>query len=445
MNKRCLPIDRRTLFRAAGGAALALPWLERTAGAAVAKRLIVFFTPNGTIRDNWLPTAGATAGADYQFSRILAPLEPHRKDLVLISGMNQMQGGGGDNHTKGMSCMLTGVPENTGGPWGGTGSWAGGISVDQVIADKIGADTRFKSIECGVGVGLGPPGGQAVTAWTRMCYRGSNQPLHPENSPYKVYGRVFAEVGSSPAEALRLRGQRRSVLDALRADYTALVNRLGAEDRQRVESHLSALREIETSLDAGADSRTCGKPDQGVAIDVLKNDNFPAVGKLHMDLIARTLACDLTRVASLQWSHSVGETRHTWAGVTGPHHELSHAPDSDAAAKEQLTKINTWYAQQLAYLIAKLKELPEAGGTVFDNTCIVWVNELSKGNSHSGQNQMYVIAGSAGGAIKTGRYLALNGSVPHNNLLLSLCHAMGVPATTFGKPEWCTGPLPGLA
>lgn len=155
------------------------------------------------------------------------------------------------------------------------------------------------------------------------------------------------------------------------------------------------------------------------------------------------LQCDLTRVASLQWSNSVGQIRHTWQGISGAHHDMSHEGDSHSAAQESLTKINVWYAEQLAYLLGKLAATPEGNGTMLDNTAVLWCNELSKGNSHTHNPMMYVLAGGAGGAIPTGRSLSFpNGRV--NNLLVSLCNAFGDPLNTFGNPAYCSGPLAGF-
>lgn len=438
------PVNRRTFLRGASGASIALPLLEAMGRGAVPipKRFVVMFSPNGTVRENWLPKGGQT---DFTLSPILSPLEAHRKDIVVVSGVDQQQGGGGGGHVRGMGCMLTGMPVNAGGSWEGDGSWGSGISVDQEIANHIGKDTKFRSLELGVGVGLGPPGGIPVTVWTRMSYLGNNSPLPPENSPYKAFARIFAGQGADANGTLRLRASRRTVLDGLKAEYTALVAKLGAADRARVDSHLQAIRQIEEALDRSPDGASaCEVPKQTAAIDVLKNDNYGVVGRLQIDLMVNAMACDLTRVASLQWSHSVGETRFTWLDINEGHHEISHKGDSDTTARDQLTKINRWYAEQLAYLIAKLKAVPQEGGTMLDHTLILWCNELGKGNAHSGTDAPYVLAGRAGGTLRTERYLSFQGAVPHNNLLVSLLNAMGIPATRFGKPEWCTGALSGL-
>jgi hypothetical protein len=437
-------IPRRTFLRAAGGV-VALPLLEAmrpttARAAALAKRFVVMFSPNGTIFQNWVPTGGET---DFVLSPILQPLEAFRSDLVVVSGLFQ-QGGGGDGHQNGIGGMLTGQSLNPGpfqgGANSGTSGWAGGISVDQRIAAAIGGTTRLRSLELGV---------QVVSAdnWSRMSFLGSDRPLPPEESPLSAYTRLFADAATSPEELARLRARRRSVLDAVKVQFDAVQTRVGASDRARLDAHATSIREIENRLDAQAASVvTCKAPGAPLLpAGPSTNDSFPAMGTLQMDLLALALTCDLTRVASLQWSRSTSQVRFTWLGIREGHHEISHLADDDTAAVAKLTQINNWYAKQFAYLVGKLADAREVDGSrLLDSSLLLWCNELGKGNEHSRMQAPYVLAGGAGGALRTGRFLTYTGDPPHNDLLVSLCQAMDVPATTFGKAEWCRGPLPGL-
>ncbi|MEA2696819.1 MAG: hypothetical protein QOI66_1090 [Myxococcales bacterium] len=148
----------------------------------------------------------------------------------------------------------------------------------------------------------------------------------------------------------------------------------------------------------------CTRP-TAPTIDYRTNDNFPAVGKLQMDLLAMALACDLTRVATLQWEAAYSDVRFTWLGATRGHHTISHDSDGTTASVELLTKINIWYAEQFAYLLDKLDGIKEGAGTLLDNTVVFWGNELARGNVHSHWPMPVVLAGSGGGVIKTGRFL----------------------------------------
>jgi hypothetical protein len=173
-------------------------------------------------------------------------------------------------------------------------------------------------------------------------------------------------------------------------------------------------------------------------------NNYPAIGKLQMDLLVAALACGQTRIASLQWSRSVSEIPMPWLSIGTGHHTLSHKADTDTTSQAQLVTINTWYAQQFAYLLQKLDSVQESNGTLLDNCLVIWVNELAKGNVHSHQPLPVVIAGKCGGAIRAGRFLTYPSTTPHNNLLVSVANAMGTKISTFGNPAYCTGALPNL-
>ena len=442
--------SRRAVLRGAFGASIGLPWLaslgarraRAAAPPAFPTRFVVMFSPNGTLPAAWNPEGTETS---FTLPPILQPLAEHQADLVVVRGVDQ-QGGGGDGHQNGMGGMLTGQPLNA-GPFAGTGSapagWPNGPSVDQRIAEALGGTTKLRSLELGVQVG-------AADNWGRMIYRAANQPLPPEDDPAQVYANVFSDLHADPAALAALRARRRSILDTVGAQYARLSARLGGDDRARLDRHLTAVREIEQRLTtpfAGA-TAACHDPAPAPDAATSNNDDFPAIGALQIDLLVMALACDLTRVASLQWSRSVSQTRFTWLtpAIAETHHDLSHRPDGDAVAADKLVRINRWYATQLATLMTKLKAIPEGdGSTLLDHTLILWCNELAIGNVHSRTDAPYVLGGRAGGGLATGRYLSYAGNVPHNNLLLSIINAMGIADHSFGKPDWCTGPLSGLA
>jgi hypothetical protein len=169
------------------------------------------------------------------------------------------------------------------------------------------------------------------------------------------------------------------------------------------------------------------------------NDNIPRISKLQIDLMVNSFAGDFARVATLQYTNSVGQARMRWLDIQEGHHELSHEPDSNAKAMEKLTRINKWYCEQLAYLAKRLAETPEPGGdgSLLDNTLIVWTNELGKGSSHTLDNIPFVLVG-GGLDFKMGRALKLP-KVPHNRLLLALAHGFGHRIDKFGNPNFCGG------
>jgi hypothetical protein len=216
-------LDRRALLRGAGGVAIGLPLLEIMTGerrasaqaVAIPKRFVVFFSPDGSIRENWTPTGTEQS---FQLSRILAPLEAHKSKLIILDGVDASvaRSGLGDDHMRGMGGMLTGVellPGTTQGGAGDPAGLAGGISVDQKIASAVSQGTKFKSLELGV---LSGGGGNV---WSYTSYAGANAPLPPDNNPGAVFNRVFGELGGEQLAIQKLRAQRKTVLDAVMDGY----------------------------------------------------------------------------------------------------------------------------------------------------------------------------------------------------------------------------------
>jgi hypothetical protein len=177
-----------------------------------------------------------------------------------------------------------------------------------------------------------------------------------------------------------------------------------------------------------------------------ENSNMPKISKMQIDLLVDSFRADFTRIATLQYTNSVGQARMKWLGIDEGHHGLSHEGDDNQDAQDKLTRINHWYCEQLAYLAERLDATPEPGGdgSMLDNTLIVWTNELGKGNTHTLRNIPFVLVG-GGLNFKMGRALKYP-EVAHNRFLLSLAHAMGHPIKRFGNPDYCgDGPLTGLS
>lgn len=445
--------SRRAFLRGAGGVTVGLPLLAslgwgrkaRADEGAPPKRLVIMFSPNGTVPWFWKPEEGVNERS-FTLSPILEPLAPHRDDIIVCEGidMTTAKNGPGDGHQTGMGHMLTarelleGDLFEGGGDSGRVG-FAGGISVDQEIANFIGTTTKLKSLELGVQV-------HGATVWSRMSYLGANQPIPPQNDPDLVYQRLFGDIGANPAELIKQQRRRKSVLDLVLSEYNALAPRLDAFDRSKLEAHITAIREVESRLQlsvAGV-SDNCVKPDAPLIPDQrwhMDPGNYEAVGQLQMDLAVAAMACDITRVTTIQFSHSVSQHVFTNLGISQAHHDLSHEGDSNADAQDKLMRINRWYTQQMRYLIEKMKAVPEGNGTLFDNSVIVWVNELGKGNSHTRDNVPYVLAGSCGGYFNTGRYIRFPVG-NHNDFLLTLAHAMGhTQLRSFGDARYSSGPM----
>jgi hypothetical protein len=272
--------------------------------------------------------------------------------------------------------------------------------------------------------------------WTRMVYSGPNKPIAPIDSPYQMFNKLYGRAKD--------RENLRSVVDALQADLKKVEAAVGAADRKLLDEQVTFVREMEKELKEvdPAVGHAVPEPEPGVKAE---NDNIPRISKLQIDLLVNSFAGDFARVATLQYTNSVGNAKFHWLKVDEGQHELSHKPDTDKDAQEKLTKINRWYCEQLAYLAKRLAETPEPGGpgTLLDNTLVMWTNELGKGNSHTLDNIPWVLVGN-GLDFKMGRSLKYK-KLPHNRLLLSLAHGFGHRIDKFGNPNYCAGgPLPEL-
>lgn len=441
-------VSRRDLLRRLGVGSAVLPFLGNlpalsAAPTAAKRRLVIVFSPDGVVRKNFWPSAGpfTTPGPVRQpveLPPILAPLAPFRDRLLTLKGVHNKVRGDGDGHMRGIGCLLTGIellPGNIQGGGETPAGWSSGLSIDQEIRtflqSRPDTATRFGSLEFGV---LVP---NRADTWTRMVYAAANRPVAPVDDPYQMFHKLYGQM--KDRESLK------SVLDDVRADLDKVAAGLPAEDRRILESHTTLVREFERELAAHRETISHAVPVMEPGV-VEHNDQMPKLSRMQIELVVSSLAADFTRIATLQYTNSVGSPRFTWLGVTEGQHDLSHEPNSNEAAQDKLTRINAWYATEIAHLAKRLAETPEPGGdgSLLDHTTILWTNELGEGNSHTHNDIPWVMIGNGLG-FGMGRAVDYPG-VPHNRLLLSLAHAMGhTELARFGNPDYCgDGPLSGL-
>ena len=446
-----ITLSRRQLLRRLGVGSAVLPFLGNLpslAGAgstAPKKRLVIVFSPDGVVKKNFWPTESgpfATLPPVMQpidLPPILKPLEPFRDQLLMLKGVHDKVRGDGDHHMRGMGCLLTGIelfPGNIQGGGATPAGWSSGLSIDQEIKNFLQSrpetTTRMGSLEFGV---LVP---NKADTWTRMVYAGPNKPVAPIDDPYQMFHRLYGQMKD--------RESMQSVLDELHEDLATVSSALPTEDRRILEEHTALVRQFEKDLASHHAEVAHAVPvlEQGI---VEQNDQMPKISRMQIELVVASLAADFTRVASLQYTNSVGQPHMKWIGVEEGQHDLSHEPNSNEAAQEKLTKINTWYAGEVAHLAKRLAETPEPGGhgSLLDHTTILWTNELGEGNSHSLDDIPWLMVGNGLG-FTMGRCLDYKG-VPHNRLHLAIAHAMGhTGLVRFGNPDYCgDGPLTGLA
>jgi hypothetical protein len=431
-------INRRDFLAHLGIGSSALPFLGGLPSLAAAaadprRRLIVVFTPDGVVMKNFWPEQAGPLPEKLPAS--LEPLGSFRDRMLLLKGVHNKVRGDGDGHMRGIGCLLTGIELFPGNIQGGSDTpagWSSGMSIDQEIREFLQSRpetaTRFGSLEFGV---LVP---DRADTWTRMVYAGPNRPIAPIDDPYRMFHRLYGQ--------LRDRESLVSVLDDVREDLAAVSAALPAEDRRLLEEHAALVRQFEHDLAGHAVEMAHALPvlEPGV---LEQNDQMPKISRMQIDLLVHSMRADFTRIATLQYTNSVGQARMRWLGIDEGQHDLSHEPNSNEAAQEKLTRINAWYAEEIAHLARRLAETPEPGGdgSMLDHTTILWTNELGEGNSHTHQNIPWLFVG-GGLGLGGGRMVEFPG-VAHNRLLVTLAHAMGhTGLIRFGNPDFCgDGPL----
>ncbi|MBI1786653.1 MAG: DUF1552 domain-containing protein [Acidobacteria bacterium] len=358
-------------------------------GGAIESRFVFWFNGNGIPEKYWVP---AETGAEFQFTPCLQPLAPFRKDIHVITGLDSPAArlpGPGNSHYPSMSALLSGQVF--------TGRGAGGPSLDQAIARKLGENSRFRSLEIGVSQ---ESFGESIQR--NMSWADRDRPLPPEMIPHRLFDRLFG------VKEVSWVNRQKSILDAVRDDTAAVKARLGAGDRQRLEEYLSSVRDLERSIASLPPeySRPVERPAE--ALDLR---DYPRIAKLQSDLLVHALASHQTRVASYMLTKCQGLSRFPWLGHTAQrHHEYTHGQVETPRGMRILRDICRWHVEEFAYLVGKLKSTPEGDGNLLDHTCLLFVHEHAEANAHKNNNLAVIAAGHAGG-MKTGLHTKTTGTL----------------------------------
>ena len=429
-------LPRRTFLKGLG-AAVALPMLDAMtpafAGPALKQtptRLAFTYIPNGVTLQAWTPAA---AGREFEFTRILKPLEALREHTLVITGLaqqnaNALADGAGD-HARAAACYLTGVhPRKTAGA-----DIQAGVSVDQIAAGAIGGDTRFPSIELGCDESrtVGNCDSGYSCAYTNsLSWRSPTSPMPPETNPRLAFERLFGgiDAGLDPATRAIRRRERRSILDVVAARTNALVGSLGPSDRRKMDEYLTSVREIERRIEiAERDTREV-TPDFEMpsGVPVL----FADYASLMFDMQAIAFQADLTRVSTLMLGREGSLRTYPEIGVPDPHHPLTHHRDNPEWI-EKVTKVNVLHMELFAKFIAKLAATPDGDGTLLDHAIVVYGSGIADGNKHTHEDLPVVVAGHGGGLLG-GRHLVYAENTPMTNFYLTMLDRIGVKEETIG-------------
>jgi hypothetical protein len=441
ITRKALP--RRTFLRGLG-AAIALPALDSMTPAFAAStakapvRMGFVYVPNGMDIRNW--------NLDYEgklgnLSRIMKPLEPHKDVITVLGNLTHNNGralldGPGD-HGRCCGAYLTGIQ-----PKKSMADIHAGISCDQIVANKIGNQTRFPSLELGMEDSRQAgdcDSGYSCAYTNNLAWRSETQPLPPVLDPRALFERLFgADAGLSPEERARRNKFRRSILDFVSDDTRKLQKDLGPTDRRKLDEYLSSIREIERMIERA--EKDNAKIDPGMPEPYGVPADFAEHFKLMTDMLTVALQSDMSRVFTFLVTREGTSRSYREIGIADGHHPLTHHRN-DPALMEKVSQINTYHMQQFAGWVEKLKSIKEGDGSLLDNCMIVYGAGLTDGNRHNHEDLPTIMVGKGGNYIKPGRRIVYRRETPMSNLFLTMMDRMGVHADHFGD---ATGRVNGL-
>ncbi len=436
-------LHRRTFLRGVG-ATVALPFLDAMTPAFASStvkapvRMGFVYVPNGIDMKNWTPAQDGPLG---EMPRILKPLEPFKKDITVLSNLTHNNGralldGAGD-HGRCCGSYLTGVQ-----PRKSAVDIKCGISCDQIVANKIGSQTRFPSLEVGLEDARQAgdcDSGYSCAYTNNLAWRSETQPLPPILDPRAMFERLFGKGANlSPEERAVQSKFRRSILDFVSSDTKKLQSNLGPTDRRKLDEYLSSIREIERQIEKAEkdNAQIDPKMDKPYGVPADFAEHF----KLMSDMITVAFQADLTRVLTFLVTREGTSRAYREIGISDGHHPLTHHMNKGDLI-EKVTQINTYHITQFAGWIEKLKSIKEGDRSLLDNCMLVYGAGLSDGNRHTHEDLPTMIAGSGGGFIKTGRRVTYRRETPMSNLFLTMMDRMGVEVDHFGD---ASGRLNGL-
>jgi len=422
-------ISRRMVLRGIG-ATVALPFLDAMVPAMTATaqtaanpvpRFGVVFVPLGERPGYWTPK---TVGADFEMTTILEPLEKYRNYMTVVSELcNPL-----DGHAVSVAAWLSGsipfrtIAENV----------RAGVTIDQVIAAKVGQDTPFPSLELATEDFTGWIGG-CDTAYScaymnTISWKNATTPLPMEINPRVVFERMFGRPGTKTQRLERMQ-ENRSILDSVREDATDLEKKLGTKDRTRLGDYLDNLREIEARIQK-AEKQTATSvtlPDAPVGIPEAFDDH----ARLMYDLMAVAYEANVTRVVTYMKSRDASQRVYPNIGVMEPHHAMSHHGNNQEKIAG-LVKVNTYHTTLFANFLERLKSTPDGDGSLLDHTLILYGSGMSESDTHSRLNLPTLLVGGASGRMTGNRHIQAAKETPIANLMVSLANKFDIPMEKFG-------------
>lgn len=415
------PIPRRTVLRGLG-AALGLPLLEamfpRTSLGGLAEpvvptRYAFVYTPNGYWQPTFVPQG---VGKDWELTPTLEPLADVRQHVSVLTGLDRQFTPGTGVHAQAGACWLTSSPPDE----TLDGGFPTNITADQILARQIGRDTVLPSLE----LSCNDHTDQKETRYFEsVSWYGPGYAATTEKNPRTVFRRLFGEPNGDPAVS--------SVLDAVLEDASDLRGRLGGVDRVKLDEFLESVRSTEKRIQRAEDlARRWKEPPMAepAGIPRERGDYLRVMGQL----IAMAFQLDVTRVATLVVDPERWDSPRMYHGVFDKpqnHHVLTHTKEE--GARDKLALIDRFHVAQYAELVRLLASSQEGSQSLLDHSAVVMGSGMSDGNRHNYGDLNVLLAGSAGGKLKSGEHHHFDGDVPLGSLWLTLLKTAGVERQSF--------------
>lgn len=423
-------LPRRTLLRGLG-ATVALPLLDAmvpalapaaSTAARPVRRLGYVYIPMGSDIKRWTPPEPDSLA---ELSPILHPLAPHKDQLTVLTNMelkNAYPGTHATSNSAFLSCAKAKLTEST--------DYYLGTTVDQIAAREIGQETRLPSLELGMDL-LDVVGqcddGFACVYQNNLSWSSPTTPLPYEAHPRKVFDRLFG-VGS-PEERVRALRKRASMLDRVKGDLARLQRDLGSSDRSRLDEYLNSVREVERRVQI-AEASVGDSPAPDMERPVGVPASYADHVRLMFDLQVLALQTDMTRVITFQLAREGSTRSYNEIGVAEPHHPLTHHGNNQEMI-DKVAKINEYHVSLFAYLLERLKSVPDGDGSLLDHSMYLYGSGMGDPNLHDHINLPILVAGGGAGELKGGRHIRYADRTPLANLHLTLLEKAGVRMETF--------------
>lgn len=442
-------ISRRRMLKGVG-ACIALPFLEAMAipgvNASSVKlpvRTAFLFMPNGVHPDHWTP---AQVGRNFELTRQLLPLEKFKQDILVMGQLMNKNSifKGADGHYAKSASLLTCMPIKQ---TIGDNISSGGVSVDQVIANHVGHETLFPSLEYGldrITTGVDINVGFTRLYGSSISWKSASQPLSKEIDPRLAFDRLFRSF--VPGREEKPDPWKQSVLDLVMDDAKDLKRNLGRSDQDKLSEYLESIYSVEKRISSEANKekfaanitddikRELIRVNQNIDeyVEAYSGVDVTEKTRLMLDIMTLAFWSDASRVTTFMFGNSVSNRNFSFLeGVKGNHHSISHHMNKEDALEEYI-RITVWHLEQYAYFLNRLKSIKEGDKTLLDNSMILFTSDLRDGNRHSPRDLPIVLAGKGGGKIKTGQNLIFNNETPLANLYLTMLDSLNIGAPAFG-------------